>query len=248
MDMKGCVLLVDRKATSKASPTNLLRGFGYEVTTARGTDEALERLRERVFDLVISDIPTTAQTGASFLRRLRERQIDVPFLVLSDRNARERRNGKVEWMLFELKRTPGPVLLEETVARAIAMYRQLSGLRQAVAASRNVSARQVEVKEVSASDARNSFADLLETTARRGLVVINKQNTPKAVLLSFDDFSAMVARPTRTLDTLSVDFDKMLARMQKPGARAGMKKAFGATPEELGAAALAGAVARKRHA
>jgi prevent-host-death family protein len=110
-----------------------------------------------------------------------------------------------------------------------------------------VSSEQVEVQEISATEARNSFAHMVEMTARRGVVVIEKQNTPKAVLLSFDDFSALTARPTRTLDTLSADFDKLLARMQAPGARAGMKRAFEATPEELGAAARAGAAARNEH-
>jgi hypothetical protein len=70
-------------------------------------------------------------------------------------------------MLFELKRSPEPALLEETVARAIALYRQMSEVRQAVATSRNVSSRQVEFTEVSATDARNAFADLLDTTAPR---------------------------------------------------------------------------------
>ncbi len=247
MDTKGCVLLVDRKVTSETSPTSLLRGFGYDVTTASGGDEALERLGERTFDLVISDISVN-QTGASLLRLLRQRQIDLPLLLLSDSKVRQRRRAHEERMLFQLARSPEPVLFEETVAHAIALYRQVSQVRQAVATSRNVSFSQVEVKEVSATVARNAFAHMLDTTARRGVVVIKKQNTPKAVLLSFDDFSALLARPTRPLDALSADFDKMLGRMQTSGARAGMKKAFGATSEELGAAALAGAAARKGHA
>ena len=248
MDTKGRVLVVNRPAGSDTPATNQLRGFGYDVTTAGGTEEALACVRKRPFDLVISDILTT-ETATSLLRHLRDRQIDLPVILLSDSKGHQRRRGKKEErMLFELKRSPEPVVLEETVARAIGAYRQIAQARQAVATSRNVSSEQVEVKEVSAPDARNAFAQMLETTGRRGFVVINKQNAPKAVLLSFDDFSALVARPTRTLDTLSADFDNMLARMQTPGARAGMKRAFEATSEELGAAAAAGATARKAHA
>jgi len=46
------------------------------------------------------------------------------------------------------------------------------------------------------------------------------------------------------LNALSQEFDALLARMQTPMARAGMKTAFGASPKQLGKAATA--VARKR--
>lgn len=121
--------------------------------------------------------------------------------------------------------------------------RPLADLRRAVASLRNVPVSQVEVGEFSATDARNGFAQMLETTARRGVVLIHKQHAPKAVLVSFDEFQTLVARPA-TLDVLTATFDDMLTRMQKPSARAGMKRAFDATGKELGAAAVAHA--RKR--
>jgi antitoxin Phd len=119
----------------------------------------------------------------------------------------------------------------------------VSDLRHALASARNVPEPQVEVGEVSATGARNGFAQMLETTARRGVVVIHKQNAPKAVLVSFDEFQSLLGRP-RTLDVLTATFDTMLVEMQKPRARAGMKRAFDAKPEALGAAAVAHA--RKR--
>lgn len=48
-----------------------------------------------------------------------------------------------------------------------------------------------------------------------------------------------------TLDTLSGEFDAMLDRMQAPERQAAMLKAFGASAEELGGAAVAGAKKRK---
>jgi DNA polymerase III subunit gamma/tau len=42
----------------------------------------------------------------------------------------------------------------------------------------------------------------------------------------------------KVLETLTKKFDEMLERMQTPEARAGMERAFNATPAELGAAAL----------
>jgi hypothetical protein len=75
-------------------------------------------------------------------------------------------------------------------------------------------------------------------------VVITKHDAPKAVLLSVDEFTALTKVTEGALDTLSAEFDTLLARMQTPRARAGMKAAFAASPKELGKAAVA--AARKR--
>ena len=124
--------------------------------------------------------------------------------------------------------------------------RRFTELRSAVASMRNVPASQVELQEVSATDARKEFAQMLETVTRRGLVVIDKQNAPKAVLVSFDEFHALIQKRPRTLDALSAEFDGLLARMQKPAARIAMRAAFEATPAQLGAAAVSGARARRK--
>jgi prevent-host-death family protein len=95
-----------------------------------------------------------------------------------------------------------------------------------------------------ATDAKKHFGRLLELVLRGGAVIITRHETPKAILLSVDEFNALADSPRRALDTLSGEFDAMLARMQIPKARARMKKAFAASPKELGKAAVA--AARKR--
>ncbi len=95
-----------------------------------------------------------------------------------------------------------------------------------------------------ATDAKKQFGRVLEMVLRGGAVVITKHDAPKAILISVDEFNALTKATERTLDTLSADFDAMLTRMQTPKARARMKAAFGASPKELGKAAVASA--RKR--
>ena len=95
-----------------------------------------------------------------------------------------------------------------------------------------------------ATVAKKEFGRLLEIVLRGGRVVITKHDAPKAVVLSMDEFNALTQATERTLETLSGHFDALLAGMQTPKARAGMKAAFGATPRELGRAAVA--AARKR--
>jgi prevent-host-death family protein len=97
---------------------------------------------------------------------------------------------------------------------------------------------------ISATVAKNEFGRILDSVIQGGKVVITRHGTPKAVLISFAEFEALSRAGQVKLDTLSGEFDALLARMQTPAARAGMQAAFGASPKQLGKAARA--VARKR--
>jgi antitoxin Phd len=103
---------------------------------------------------------------------------------------------------------------------------------------RNRNGKLVDVPMVSASRLKNEFGTVFEQAALSGAVVITKHDTPRAVLLSYAEFEALTASATPALDDLSERFDKMLATMQTPEAKAAVAAAFDATPEELGAAAV----------
>ncbi len=77
-----------------------------------------------------------------------------------------------------------------------------------------------------------------------GAVVITKHNAPKAVLISVENFNALSGAAQTKLDTLSREFDELLARMQTSKARCGMKAGFAASGTRLGKAAVAAARAR----
>ncbi len=94
---------------------------------------------------------------------------------------------------------------------------------------------------ISATEAKNEFGRILETVIQGGKVVITKHDSPKAVVISMDEFNALSNAHRAELEALSEKFDRFLARMQTPAARAGMNAAFRATPKELGKAAVAAA-------
>lgn len=108
-------------------------------------------------------------------------------------------------------------------------------------AVRNRRGEQVEPRSFSASDAKNQFGRVLETALADGIVMITKHDAVKAVLVSAEEFAALTGAREPALDTLSREFDRLLARMQTPKSRAGMKSAFEATPKQLGQAAVEGA-------
>lgn len=111
---------------------------------------------------------------------------------------------------------------------------------------RNRDGKLVDVPRVTASRLKNEFGTVFEEAALNGAVVITKHDTPRAVLLSYPEFEALTAPVTPALDDLSERFDKLLATMQTPKAKAGVAGAFDATPEELGAAAVKAARAAQR--
>lgn len=108
-------------------------------------------------------------------------------------------------------------------------------------AFRNRRGEQVEPRSFSASDAKNQFGRVLETALADGFVMITKHDAVKAVLVSVEEFTALAGAREPALDTLSREFDRLLARMQTPKSRAGMRSAFEATPRQLGQAAVEGA-------
>lgn len=109
---------------------------------------------------------------------------------------------------------------------------------------RNHRGEAVEVPEVTATDAKNGFGRVLARATHGGIVLITRRREPEAVLLSIDEFEDLASARERKLDALSAEFDALLAKVQRPAARAGTKAAFGATPARMGEAAVA--AARKR--
>jgi hypothetical protein len=66
------------------------------------------------------------------------------------------------------------------------------------------------------------------------------------VLLSIDRYDALGGAGAAALETLAGEFDALLSRMQSPEARAGMGRAFDASPQELGRAAATEGRPRRR--
>lgn len=115
----------------------------------------------------------------------------------------------------------------------------------AALAFRNSHGELVDIATVAATRVKNEFAAILDQASSGGAVLITRYDTPKAVLLSYEEFESLVKTRARTLDDLSAEFDGLLARMQTPEAKKGMETAFNASPAELGRAAVV--AAGKKH-
>jgi antitoxin Phd len=103
---------------------------------------------------------------------------------------------------------------------------------------RNSQGALVDIPTVAATQVKNEFGTILEKAARSGAVAITRHDTPKAVLVSYEEFQSLAQARSRTLDNLGAEFDDLLERMQTPKAKKAMDSAFNASPTKLGRAAV----------
>ena len=102
----------------------------------------------------------------------------------------------------------------------------------------------VDVPSVAATRLKNEFGTVLEQAAR-GAVAITRHDAPRAVLVSYEDFEALVKGQNQNLNDLGAEFDALLARMQTSKAKKGVQAAFNAAPAVLGRAAVKSAKKRR---
>ena len=113
---------------------------------------------------------------------------------------------------------------------------------------RNSHGELVDIATVAASKLKNSFGTIFEKAALGQPVAITKHDTPKAVLISYEEFAALIQARGAELNRLSAEFETMLQGMQSPKAKRAMAAAFDASPAQLGRAAVKAAGKKRRKA
>lgn len=78
------ILVVDHEATTRGLVASLLEEQGYRVNTAKGAEEALDRLRADAFALALINLALPEMEGPAFLQRLRELGSDTEVIVIAD--------------------------------------------------------------------------------------------------------------------------------------------------------------------
>ncbi len=98
-----------------------------------------------------------------------------------------------------------------------------------------------ELPTVTATALKNSTAEVLDQVSLGHAVAITKHDKPRAVLVSYDEYVSWKSGEEETFQSLLEEYRGVLQDMQSPKQKAAALRAFNATPEELGAAAVAGA-------
>ncbi len=81
----GAVLLIDDEPSLLNVFSRWLRVDGLQVECASNGLEALELLRTKTFDVVVSDIAMPGMTGVELLRTVRQQDADLPVILMTGR-------------------------------------------------------------------------------------------------------------------------------------------------------------------
>lgn len=81
--MKSRILVVDDEESIREFLDIMLRKEGYEVTLAEDGAKAVEVLKKKSFDMVISDLQMPNMTGMELLKHTRENYPDVIFMIIT---------------------------------------------------------------------------------------------------------------------------------------------------------------------
>ena len=77
------VLVIDDEANIRLLYAQELGDDGYEVVTAATVSEALSRLDEQLFDLVILDIKLKSESGLDLLQQIVRERHNLPVILCS---------------------------------------------------------------------------------------------------------------------------------------------------------------------
>jgi antitoxin Phd len=239
---KGRILILDNEPALLKKYSRSLSGSGFEVVEASRASEDLERLTRDRFDVVLADIGTPRVEGLEVLEQVQSRFPDVPVVVMlpAPDNAAAIRAAELGAVQYLIK----PIAAQALNA---AVLHVLTTKQSRHSEPRRAPKGLVQVRAtlfVSATEAKNEFGRILETALLGKRVFITRHHTPKAVLISIDDFEDLSSSPQTKLNTLTHEFDRLLEEMQEPGTRSKLKAAFNASPKQLGTAAVQAAKKR----
>ena len=81
--MKSRVLVVDDEESIREFLEIMLRKEGYEVTCAEDGQKALDIIKKKSFDLVISDLQMPNMTGIELLKNVKDQYPDMLFMMIT---------------------------------------------------------------------------------------------------------------------------------------------------------------------
>jgi CheY-like chemotaxis protein len=83
---KTAILCVDDDEIPRTLRKLILQKHGYEVITVSSSEEALEMLAERNFDLVLTDQIMPGMVGTELTKQIKSRMPQMPVVIISGVN------------------------------------------------------------------------------------------------------------------------------------------------------------------
>jgi prevent-host-death family protein len=237
---RGRVLLVDDEPSLVASYGRALKAGGFDVSKADDAGDAFQRLKSTSFDVVLTDLVIPDMNGLEFLKKVHAFSPNLSLVLLVGKQSNEIAVEAAEVGALPLVKPISGELLNRTIQHAVSLKRARSAAPDRLVRWGDA----LEPIKITATKAKNQMGQVLKTVMRGGVVLITMRETPEAAVIPMAEYERLAGAAEARLNTMSRAFDDLLARMQTPEARAGMRAAFDASPEELAKNAVA--FARKR--
>jgi EAL domain-containing protein (putative c-di-GMP-specific phosphodiesterase class I) len=139
------VLIVDDDVGFARSCARLLGTWGYEVETKLDGGSAVERAKEKSFDVILSDINVPDMSGLQILRAIRQLDRDVPVVLMTGGPALESAREAVECgALSYLIKPISTGQLKDVMERAVQVHDVARRERQ-ILHSTELQQREIEV-------------------------------------------------------------------------------------------------------
>ncbi|EPN7580423.1 sigma-54-dependent response regulator transcription factor ZraR [Escherichia coli] len=137
------ILVVDDDISHCTILQALLRGWGYNVALANSGRQALEQVRERVFDLVLCDVRMAEMDGIATLKEIKALNPAIPVLIMTAYSSVETavealKTGALDYLIKPLDYLIKPLdfdTLQATLEKALAHTHSIDAETPAVTAS-----------------------------------------------------------------------------------------------------------------
>jgi len=134
----GRILVVDDEEIIRLTVSELLRNEGYDVTTSHSGEDALVRIRESEFDLVITDIRMGGMSGIDLIKEVKKLPLSVEAIIMTSYSSLEiavlaLRAGAYDFLLKPFDKLD---LVSAAVSRAVErvnLIREVKALTEKVA-------------------------------------------------------------------------------------------------------------------
>jgi EAL domain-containing protein (putative c-di-GMP-specific phosphodiesterase class I) len=131
---RGHILLVDDEESLVRSIRRALTAAGYEVSTASDGRRAVDLLADATYDTILSDIDMPRMNGIQLLQAVRQRDVDVPVILMTGAPDLSTAVQAVAHGAFSYLTKPIDMAdLREVVSRAVRLNQMASLKRQALA-------------------------------------------------------------------------------------------------------------------
>ena len=192
----GNLLLVDDDKFILEAMADYLRSLGHRVETARGAQEALDRVREFPFDMVLSDVNLPDRDGFSLLESVRQTNPETPVVLITGFGTIENAVEAIRLGAFDYLTKP---LIEDELSLAV---ERALGQREIVQENRSLKAQldqRFGLGKIVGRDYKMvKMYDLIESVAdtRTTVLVLGESGTGKTVTArAIHQLSSRQAKP-----------------------------------------------------